>query len=69
MTIKFMGEQDDPEMDNEGRGFPRIYDGTKLTLLDDVRAFLAQVADEGEAPSEYEATARQLLARIDGGER
>ena len=68
MTIKFMGEQDDPDMDNaEGRGFPRIYDGTKPTLLGDVREFLQAIVDE--TPVATIAEAEKLLKRIDGGER
>lgn len=74
--IKFMGEQDDPDMDNaEGRGFPRIYDGTKRSLLDDVRRLLQHVADyeHHEDPAMSRAAeaeaARALVVRIDGGER
>lgn len=70
MTIKFMGVQDDPDMDNaEGRGFPRIYDGTKRSLLDDVRSFVEHVANEGWLDADAQDRARQILNRIDGGER
>jgi len=68
--FKFMGQQDDPELKNaEGRGFPRIYDGTKRSLLDDVRGFLEMVCQEDNGPAEYAAVADQLLKRIEGGER
>lgn len=70
MTIKFMGQQDDPDMDNaEGRGFPRIYDGTKPTLLDDVRGFLEHVTAEGRLDADAHKRAYDILRRIDGGER
>lgn len=67
-----MGEQHDPDMDNaEGRGFPRIYDGAKRSLLDDVRGILDRLSradTDGIAAGDVDA-ARALLKRIDGGER
>lgn len=68
--IKFMGEQPDPDMDTaEGRGFPRIYDGTKRSMLDDVRTFIEAIANDDDVPGEHQIAARQLLKHIDEGER
>jgi hypothetical protein len=77
--FKFMGEQRDPDIDNaEGRGFPRIYDGTKRSMLDDVRSVLERLASGerieacGEICEESPCLcceARALVERIDGGER
>lgn len=78
--IKFMGEQEDPELAViEARGNTRIYDGTKRSLLDDVRDFLEAVADRElnalndacrtMTRDEEQDAAIALLKRIDGGER
>lgn len=65
-----MGQQPDPDMDNaEGRGFPRIYDGTKRSLLDDVRSFLEHVTVAGWLDADTHKRAYAILRRIDGGER
>jgi hypothetical protein len=78
MTIKFMGVQDDPDMDTaEGRGFPRIYDGTKRSMLDDIYSALRNAErfisdDTCRHDSEKAAVQAEILAvmkRIDEGER
>lgn len=78
MAIKFMGEQDDPDMANaEGRGFPRIYDGTNRSMLDHIYAAMRAAErfieddtcrhDSEKAP--VLAEIRALVMRIDAGER